>query len=95
MKKILLAIIISGFCAVAAAQNVGVGIAVPNPSAQLDISSTARGLLIPRMTSTGINAIANPAKGLMVYDSVANQLMVNMGTPAAPKGEMSACRICS
>lgn len=71
-------------CCILYAQNVGIGIAAPNASAQLDISSTARGLLIPRMTGTVITAISNPAKGLMVYDSVKNQLMVNMGTPAAP-----------
>jgi hypothetical protein len=65
-------------------QNVGIGTTAPHTSAELDISSTARGLLIPRMTSTGITAIGSPAKGLMVYDSLNNQLMVNMGSPALP-----------
>jgi hypothetical protein len=63
------------------AQSVGIGTTSPNSSAQLDISSTTRGLLIPRMTTTAISAIPNPAKGLMVYDTVQNQLLVNMGTP--------------
>lgn len=65
-------------------QNIGIGTINPNSSAQIDISSTNRGLLIPRMTSSAVTSIANPAKGLMVYDSVKNQLMVNMGTPVAP-----------
>ena len=65
-------------------QNIGIGTTSPNSSAALDISNTAKGLLIPRMTSTGITAIANPAKGLMVYDSVKNQLLVNMGTAQIP-----------
>src|ERR1041385_8582376 len=65
-------------------QNVGVGILTPDASAKLDISSNNSGLLIPRMTSANIGNIINPAKGLMVYDSVTNQLMVNMGTPSLP-----------
>jgi hypothetical protein len=66
------------------AQSVGIGTAAPNGSAQLDITSTSRGLLIPRMTSTAVTAITNPAKGLLVYDTTRNQLLVNMGTNSAP-----------
>jgi hypothetical protein len=65
-------------------QSVGIGTSSPNSSAQLDISSSARGLLIPRMTTTAISAISSPAKGLMVYDTIQNQLLVNMGTAIAP-----------
>jgi hypothetical protein len=67
-----------------AAQSVGIGTATPNASAQLDISSSARGLLIPRMATAGISGISGPAKGLMVYDTTANQLLVNMGTATSP-----------
>ncbi len=70
--------------AAALAQGVGIGIASPNTSAQLDVSSSSRGLLIPRMTTAGIQTIASPAKGLLVYDSTLNQLMVNMGSAASP-----------
>jgi hypothetical protein len=65
-------------------QSIGIGTSTPNSSAVLDITTTSKGLLIPRMSSAGITSISNPAKGLMVYDSVKNQLIVNMGTPAAP-----------
>ena len=41
----------------------------PDASAMLDISSTDKGILVPRMDSTGRKAIASPADGLMVYDS--------------------------
>jgi hypothetical protein len=68
----------------ASAQNVGIGISNPNASAKLDISSTDHGLLIPRMTTSNINLIVSPAKGLLVYDSTLNQLMVNIGTPVVP-----------
>ncbi len=50
----------------------------------LDVSSPAKGLLIPRMSTASVLSISNPAKGLLVYDSSKNQLMVNMGTPASP-----------
>ncbi len=68
-------------------QGVGIGTAGPDPSAQLDISSGARGILIPRMTTAAVSGILNPAKGLMIYDSTRNQLLVNMGSPAAPDWE--------
>jgi trimeric autotransporter adhesin len=68
----------------ASGQGVGIGTIDPNASSQLDVSSDKRGILIPRMITSGVAAIANPAKGLMVYDSIRNQLMVNMGTPAKP-----------
>jgi len=36
-------------------------------SAMLDVKSTTKGLLIPRMSKTQRNAIAAPANGLIVY----------------------------
>ena len=39
----------------------------PDPSAMLDVKSTTKGLLPPRMTFEEMNAIVNPASGLMVY----------------------------
>src|SRR5215208_3773519 len=71
-------------------QGVGIGTTAPDPSAVLDVTATNRGLLIPRMNINSINTIANPARGLLVYDSVANQLMVNMGTAAAPNWQALA-----
>ena len=70
--------------AVCTAQGVGIGTSSPNASAQLDISSSARGLLIPRMDSNAVKAIGSPATGLMVYDTSRNELMVNTGTAAVP-----------
>jgi hypothetical protein len=39
----------------------------PDPSAMLDVKSTAKGVLIPRMTVQQRNSISNPAEGLMIY----------------------------
>jgi hypothetical protein len=55
--------------AISTAQNIGIGTSTPNPSAMLDISSTAKGLLIPRMTTTQRNAIVNPATGLLIWQT--------------------------
>ena len=51
------------------AQNVGIGTTTPDNSAQLDLSSTGKGLLIPRMNKVQRNAIASPATGLLVYQT--------------------------
>ncbi len=40
----------------------------PDASSVLDVSSTSKGLLIPRLTTIQRNAISNPANGLIVYD---------------------------
>ena len=47
--------------------NVGIGTTSPNASAQLDVSSTSKGFLPPRMTASQRQAIANPAAGLMIW----------------------------
>ena len=65
-------------------QSIGIGTNSPNPSAQLDISNTSKGILIPRMNIADISLITNPAKGLMIYDSLRNQLMLNMGSAVSP-----------
>ena len=65
-------------------QGVGIGTTNPDASAALDITHTAKGLLIPRMGTAAIFSIPVPAKGLMVYDSLLNQLMMNTGSAAAP-----------
>jgi trimeric autotransporter adhesin len=84
MKKIFTILTALCFYFLSFSQSVGIGTAAPDNSSALEISNSAKGLLIPRMTSVAITAITNPAKGLMVYDSTVNQLMVNMGSPATP-----------
>ena len=41
----------------------------PDPSAMLDVKSTTRGILIPRMTAAQRGAIASPVNGLMTYQT--------------------------
>ncbi|HMU09489.1 MAG TPA: hypothetical protein PKC54_05740 [Ferruginibacter sp.] len=56
-------------CHLLTAQNVGIGTPTPHASAQLDITSTTKGLLIPRMTGAQRNAIVSPAVGLLVIQT--------------------------
>ena len=43
-----------------------------DPSAILDLKSSEKGLLIPRMTTLERDAISNPAEGLLIYNTQAN-----------------------
>lgn len=51
----------------------------PDNSAMLDIKSTDRGLLIPRMTSDQIEAIKDPADGLLVYCTTTGKVYLFVG----------------
>ncbi len=48
---------------------VGIGTETPEASSVLDINSTSKGLLVPRMTQIQKNAIPNPATGLLLYQT--------------------------
>ena len=47
----------------------GIGTTTPDTSALLEIKSTKKGLLIPRMTQAQRNAIVLPATGLLIYQT--------------------------
>lgn len=66
MKKILTSIFFTlQFSAYA---QIGIGTNTPEPSAILDLVSTKKGILFPRMTSVERNAIVSPSTGLYVFD---------------------------
>ena len=46
---------------------VGIGTETPHSSSLLELSSTSKGLLVPRMTETQKNQISSPAQGLLIY----------------------------
>lgn len=62
----------------------GIGTQTPDASAALEIKSTTKGLLIPKLTTTQKNSMPSPATGLMLYDTTLNCISVNNGTPVAP-----------
>ena len=44
----------------------------PSPSAMLDVASTNKGFLLPRMTTVQRDSIASPSNGLQVYNTTTN-----------------------
>lgn len=84
MIKRIIAFILPAFSLSAMAQNVGIGTKNPHSSAILDVSSTTRGVLIPRLAAISEVGITNPAKGLLIYQTNQQRFRYNAGTPAAP-----------
>jgi hypothetical protein len=70
MKKQIITMLIILFSGLSATAQVGISATntPPNTSAMLDVSSTNKGLLPPRMSTAQRNAIASPADGLLVFD---------------------------
>ncbi len=80
---------------------VGIGTNTPHTSAQLDVTSTEKGALLPRMTASQRIAIAAPAAGLLVYqtndvigfyyyDGTAWTNLTSGGTGGVPSGTIMA-----
>lgn len=84
MRKIVFTIFV--VCALVKAHaQTGIGTTTPDASAKLDISSTSKGLLVPRMTSAQKTAISLPANGLLVYQTDGTTgFYVNTGSAASP-----------
>jgi uncharacterized protein (TIGR02145 family) len=76
MYKVLSISVLLFFTITSMAQNVGIGTTTPAASAQLDVSSTTKGLLPPRMTTTQRDAIVSPAAGLIIFNTTTNSLEV-------------------
>jgi len=70
MKKLLLASAI--LFSIHATAQVGIGVAVPAASAQLEVKSTNKGFLPPRISLIDVNdvaTIASPVEGLVIYNT--------------------------
>jgi hypothetical protein len=82
MKRLVILFLMITFYAEA---QTGIGTTTPNASAKLEISSTDKGLLIPRMTDAQKTSIPTPANGLMIYqtDGLIG-FYVNAGTSGTP-----------
>ncbi len=72
MKQLIIGFIFSCVCVLANAQNVGIGTANPNTSAILELQSSNKGLLLPRVPDT--SSVSNPATGLVIYSTTANAM---------------------
>lgn len=66
--------------------NLGIGISNTDSSCILNISSTTKGLALPRMTNTQRDAIGSPATGLFIYSTTDNKLQFYNGSAWANVG---------
>lgn len=67
MKYLVFITLITFSFSIPAKSQVAIGVPNPDASAQLDVSSTTKGFLPPRMTWAERNAIETPAAGLQIY----------------------------
>ncbi len=51
---------------------IGIGTTSPSTSAALDVTSTDKGMLVPRMNTTQRTTISSPATGLLVFDETSD-----------------------
>jgi hypothetical protein len=75
MKKVL----VFTFLLIASHTNaqVGIGTTTPNTNAVLDLTSTSKGLLLPRVNDT--TNVLNPSEGLMVFNKNTNTAAIHNG----------------
>ena len=69
MKRIILSSLFFSFFATTAFAQVGIGTTTPNASSVLDLSSTNKAFIPPRMNTTQRNLIAAPAAGMMIFNT--------------------------
>jgi len=67
------------------AGSVGIGTAAPANSSLVDMSSTSKGFLPPRMTQGQMTAISSPADGLIVYCTTDGKLYIFVASSGAWK----------
>ncbi len=73
----------------ASTSQLSLGTTTPNASALLELDSTNKGFLAPRMTQAQRDAIVNPATGLFIFDTTSNGYEVFNGTAWAAMGSSS------
>lgn len=74
MKKSIITLILSIFGVAGLSAQIGIGTVTPNASAALDVFSSSKGILLPRLNLSGRNDIAtitSPANGLIAFNLLA------------------------
>jgi len=68
-RCLLVSALLTGYFSSYSQNNMGVGTLTPDQTAILDLTSSTKGFLPPRMTETDRDAIISPAQGLIVYNT--------------------------
>jgi hypothetical protein len=79
MKKTILAIVFIASTITGIAQ-VGIGTNTPNASSVLDLTSTTKAFLPPRLTTGQRDSITNPVGGMVIFNSTTGCIEIYRGT---------------
>ena len=88
MKNLLFLLFLISGIDLSAQVAINIDATAPDNSAMLDVKSTTRGMLVPRMTTIQRNAIASPAPGLLIFCIDNNFYYSNQGTANSPNWVM-------
>lgn len=81
MKQISkLLLVIALFITTITTAQIGIGTANPHASSALDITSTSKGFLMPRLNTLQRDAIETPAPGLLIFNSTSSKFNYYNGT---------------
>ncbi|MDT0556106.1 hypothetical protein [Patiriisocius hiemis] len=83
-KLLVLLVLFSIFSSTTIFAQVGINTTSPDNSSIIDITSTNKGMLIPRMTSAQRDAISNPANGLLIYNTDSDEFQFNSNNTSTP-----------
>ena len=78
-----------GFLPLSAEAQTVIGGNTPDPSAMLDIQSTSKGVLLPRVPNN--SSVPSPATGLVIFNEGNKCLEINLGTPGSPNWQSIKC----
>ena len=85
--RVIYSILIVLICSIGYSQKqkkIGSNTYMINSSAVLELESTNKGLLLPRLTTLQRDAIVLPAEGLVIYNTTTKQIETNAGTAILP-----------
>jgi hypothetical protein len=74
------------------AQSVGIGTTTPNTSSILDLGQSAKPVVLPRLSSTQMIGVSNPAHGMLIYNTNEHQLYSYMRYRTALVSGLSSSR---
>jgi len=80
MKKLIFTIVFISAALINGFAQVGIGTATPNPSSVLDLNSTNKAFIPPRMTTAQRNAIPNPTAGMVIYNTETTCIEIYRGS---------------
>lgn len=78
MRKFFTGIFLLAFSCQLMSQSVGIGTNNPHSSSILEVNSSNKGILLPRVADT--SSIPNPAKGLTIYSTTSNKIWMYNGS---------------